>query len=235
VDSTPDAALAQEQVLAAALRRAEALAAGDEAALRLLMHPSLQWTTLRGDVLGYEDYIIGNTRGSLRWRAQRLADIRVTVAGDTAVLTAAVTDEVSREGNDRILRLRLTQAWIRTLEGWRCLAGHASLPVLLPGPTRSRGTVSTGTAATRARPCPRTEERWSEATERRGRRQGLKAPEGRASGASAGNTAAGQVARRRCRLGGILGAFTAPVHNSCCYPGQLACFLAVIRFKSDTE
>ena len=25
-------------------------------------------------------------------------------------------------------RLRLTQTWVRTPEGWRCLAGHASLP-----------------------------------------------------------------------------------------------------------
>jgi hypothetical protein len=24
--------------------------------------------------------------------------------------------------------LRLTQTWVRTPEGWRCLAGHASLP-----------------------------------------------------------------------------------------------------------
>ena len=112
----------------AALRRAAALAAGDEAALRLLMHPGLQWTTFRGEVLGYEDYIAGNTRGSLRWRSQRLESIKVVVAGDAAVLTAAVTDEVSVEGREQVFRLRLTQTWVRTLAGWRCLAGHASRP-----------------------------------------------------------------------------------------------------------
>ncbi|MCW2935616.1 MAG: hypothetical protein JWM19_6578 [Actinomycetia bacterium] len=112
----------------AALRRAAALGAGDEAALRLLMHPGLQWTTFRGQVLGYEDYIAGNTRGSLRWRSQRLEGITVVVAGDTAVLTAAVTDEVCTEGRDQAFRLRLTQTWVRTPDGWRCLAGHASLP-----------------------------------------------------------------------------------------------------------
>ncbi len=120
---------AEEEVTSAALRRAAALAAGDEAALRLLMHPGLQWTTFRGEVLGYEDYIAGNTRGDLRWRAQRLHDIKVVVAGDTAVLTAEVTDEVSRYGGDQVFRLRLTQTWVSTAEGWRCLAGHASLPV----------------------------------------------------------------------------------------------------------
>ena len=118
----------KDEVTAAALRRAAALADADVAALRLLMHPGLQWTTLRGEVLGYEDYIAGNTSGDLRWRAQRLADVKVTVAGDAAVLTAAVTDEVSRHGSDNVFRLRLTLTWVRTPQGWRCLAGHASLP-----------------------------------------------------------------------------------------------------------
>jgi hypothetical protein len=118
----------EEEVAGAAARRAAALAARDEAALRLLMHPGLQWTTFRGEVLGYEDYIAGNTRGDLRWRAQHLDGVTVTVAGDTAVLTAAVTDEVSRGGRDSAFHLRLTQTWVRTPQGWRCLAGHASLP-----------------------------------------------------------------------------------------------------------
>ncbi len=118
----------KDEVTAAALRRAAALADADVAALRLLMHPALQWTTLRGDVLGYEDYIAGNTSGDLRWREQRLADVKVAVAGDAAVLTAAVTDEVTRDGQDRSFHLRLTQTWVRTPAGWRCLSGHASAP-----------------------------------------------------------------------------------------------------------
>jgi len=118
----------EEEVTAAALRRAAALVDADAAALRLLMHPALQWTTLRGEVLGYADYIAGNTSGDLLWRAQRLADVKVAVAGDAAVLTAAVTDEVTRDGQDRSFYVRLTQTWVRTAEGWRCLAGHASLP-----------------------------------------------------------------------------------------------------------
>ncbi len=109
-------------------RRPAALAAGDEAALRLLMHPGLQWTSFRGELLGYEDYIAANTRGELRWRSQRLEEITVVVVGGTAVLTAAVTDEVSRDGRDQVFRLRLTLTWVRTPQGWRCLAGHASLP-----------------------------------------------------------------------------------------------------------
>jgi hypothetical protein len=136
----------EQEVTAAAMRRAAALAAGDEAALRLLMHPGLQWTNYRGEVLGYENYIAGNTRGGLRWRAQRLDGVRVVVAGDTAVLTATVTDEVTRDGREQSFRLRLTQTWLRTPAGWRCLAGHASQPSL-PAP----GRPSLSRAAIRAR------------------------------------------------------------------------------------
>jgi hypothetical protein len=122
-------AQAAQEVTAAAERRGAALVARDEAALRKLMHPALQWTSFRGEVIGYDAYIAGNTRGDLRWRAQRLSDAHVVVAGETAVLTAAVTDEVTRDGQDLVFDVQLTQVWVRTPDGWRCLAGHASRPV----------------------------------------------------------------------------------------------------------
>jgi ketosteroid isomerase-like protein len=121
---------AKAEVLDAAQRRAEALVAADEDALRQLMHPDLQWTTLRGDVLGYEEYIAGNIGGPLRWRGQHLQEVQVALVGEAAVLTALVHDEVHRDGRDQTFSLRLTQAWVHTAEGWRCLAGHASVPVM---------------------------------------------------------------------------------------------------------
>lgn len=41
---------------------------------------------------------------------------------------AAATDEATRDGRDLAFQLRLTQMWVRTAGGWRCLAGHASRP-----------------------------------------------------------------------------------------------------------
>jgi ketosteroid isomerase-like protein len=114
-----------EDVLAAALRRAGALADRDAAALTALHHPDLRWTTFLGDVLDRELYVSGNTEGSLIWRAQSLDDPEVAVVGDTAVLTAVVRDEVERDGVAESFTLRITQTWVRTAEGWRCLAGHA--------------------------------------------------------------------------------------------------------------
>jgi hypothetical protein len=98
------------------------------------MHPNVQWTTYKGDVLSRDRYIAGitggllirnNTGGLLTWKSQRLEGTRVVVVGDTAVLTALVTDEVRRDGQDQSFTLRLTQTWVRAEGGWQCLAGHA--------------------------------------------------------------------------------------------------------------
>jgi ketosteroid isomerase-like protein len=113
------------EVLTAAEHRASALAAGDAVVLNALMHPSLQWTTFTGVVLSREQYIAGNTGANLRWASQSLDSTHVEVVGDTAVLTAVVTDEVERDGVEQTFTLRLTQTWVRTKDGWQCLAGHA--------------------------------------------------------------------------------------------------------------
>jgi hypothetical protein len=121
----------EREVIAAAERRAAALVDGDAEQLRVLLHPSLRWTTFRGDILDRDRYISGNTSGDLEWRRQLLTDVDVVVVGVTAVLTAVVTDDVRREGRDQRFRLRLTQTWVRGDAGWQCLAGHAG-PEVLP-------------------------------------------------------------------------------------------------------
>ena len=116
-------------VLAAAEERARALVDGNAADLERLLHPDLQWTTYRGDVLTRSAYIAGNMGGSLRWLSQHLEEPKVIVVGDTAVLTAVVVDHVQRTANPETHRLRLTQTWVRDRDAWRCLAGHAGPPI----------------------------------------------------------------------------------------------------------
>ena len=106
-----------------------ALCERDEQVLRALHHPGLRWTTHRGAVLDLDSYIEGNAAGDLVWHAQRLEDVEVTVAGDTAVLVGILVDEVERDGERREFRLRLTQTWVRSDAGWVCIAGHAGPPV----------------------------------------------------------------------------------------------------------
>jgi hypothetical protein len=81
VDFMRESLTPEAEVARAAARRAAALAAGDAAALRQLMHPDLQWTTFRGEVLGYEAYIAGNTGEDLRWHAQRLEGVSAEPTG----------------------------------------------------------------------------------------------------------------------------------------------------------
>ncbi|MGW6276992.1 nuclear transport factor 2 family protein [Kribbella sp. NPDC055071] len=115
----------EEQVVAAALRRAAALAAGDVGELRACLHPEFWWTSHRGAGFDREAYIASNTGGSLRWSAQSLADVAVVVVGNVAVLRCVVTDRVDVGQGTEEFRMPMTQTWIRSDDRWLCLAGHA--------------------------------------------------------------------------------------------------------------
>lgn len=108
----------------AAQARAQALARGDAAALNDLLDERFRWTTHLGEVLDRNEYVARNTGGHTVWRSQTLSDPRVVVVADTAVLHAVVTDVVL-SGVPEEFRMPMTQVWVRTSRGWRCLAGHA--------------------------------------------------------------------------------------------------------------
>jgi ketosteroid isomerase-like protein len=113
-------------VLAAARARADALAAGDAAALTGLLHEHFRWTAHTGATFDRDEYVRRNTSGTTAWRSQDLADATVTVVGDTAVLHAEVTDVVDgASGEPETFRMPMTQVWVRDDGRWRCLAGHA--------------------------------------------------------------------------------------------------------------
>src|SRR5206468_4805016 len=103
------------------IARADALSRGDADALRARLHPQFGWTSHRGDTFDRETYVRRNTGGDVRWHGQALEDVRVVVVGDAAVLHCTAADRV--DGED--FRMPMTQTWIRSGEGWLCLAGHA--------------------------------------------------------------------------------------------------------------
>lgn len=118
----------EEQVLTAAYARAAALAAGDAATLRGLLHPRFGWVSHRGEVFDRDRYVAENTApGGVRWQQQRLEREQVHVVGDAAVLRCSVTDVVTgADGGEVRARMLMTQTWVRgDLGGWVCLAGHA--------------------------------------------------------------------------------------------------------------
>jgi ketosteroid isomerase-like protein len=113
-------------VVSAARARADALAAGDVAALTDLLHERFRWTAHTGAIFDRDEYVRRNTSGTTVWRSQDLVDAEVTVVGDTAVLHAEVTDVVDgSSGEPETFRMPMTQVWVRHDGRWRCLAGHA--------------------------------------------------------------------------------------------------------------
>lgn len=116
---------AAEAVLAAAHRRAAALATGRAADLSAVLHPAFRWTSHRGEVFDRHHYIAANTAGTLVWRRQEVLEPAVVVVGSTAVLTAVVVDEVERDGVPVTYRMPVTQTWVHVEGVWLCLAGHA--------------------------------------------------------------------------------------------------------------
>lgn len=114
-----------EAVLAAAQRRARALAAGDTDALVGLLHPDFGWTSHTGEYFDRDGYLPANLGGPTRWHSQILEDVTVTAVGDAAVLRCVVTDDVTEGAERREFRMPMTQTWVRTNGEWRCLAGHA--------------------------------------------------------------------------------------------------------------
>jgi hypothetical protein len=115
----------EDEVMDAAMRRAQALAERDADALRALHHPAFRWTSHRGDVLDRERYVVANTGGPLTWHGQRLEDAEIAAAGETAVLVAVAVDDVERDGERRTMRVRMTQTWVLADDAWVMLAGHA--------------------------------------------------------------------------------------------------------------
>jgi hypothetical protein len=114
-----------DAVLGAAAGRAEALATADGTALTALLHPEFRWATHTGHVLDRAAYVERNTGGTTIWRRQELEQAVVTVVGNTAVLHAVAVDTVRVSEAWETFRMPVTQVWVRTEQGWVCLAGHA--------------------------------------------------------------------------------------------------------------
>ena len=114
-----------DDVVACARRRAQALADADEAQLRALLHPDFAWISHRGQWFDLEGYVAANAGSPIRWHRQELHDPEVRVVGDTAVLRCRVTDTVDLGAGPEPFVMPMTQTWVRTLDGWQCLAGHA--------------------------------------------------------------------------------------------------------------
>ena len=100
-------------------------------------------SSYRSDVFGRfmrtTDYVLTTSRGSMISRADLLRDLKlvkiepyepsevvVRIYGDTAVITGRIVQKYSTNGEHIEADLRYTDVWLKTKEGWKNSAGHAS-------------------------------------------------------------------------------------------------------------
>jgi ketosteroid isomerase-like protein len=118
-----------EAVLAAAQRRSEALVHKDVEALLALLHPDFVYVNASGQVLDRDQYLDLYVRPvEVRWVSQSIEEPRIAEAAGAAVLTCLVRDVARYYDQEMNETFRSTLTWIRTDDGWQCLAGHTSRP-----------------------------------------------------------------------------------------------------------
>lgn len=114
-----------QDVLTAALERADALKRRDGEHLGRILHPEFRWISHKGDQFDRDTYIRSNVEGANTWHAQRLEEPRIMLLGTAAVLTCIVTDDVSTTAGRAQYRMPMTQVWIQEDDRWLLVAGHA--------------------------------------------------------------------------------------------------------------
>jgi hypothetical protein len=114
-----------QDVLDAALERADALKRRDGESLGRLLHPKFCWISHKGDQFDRDAYLRSNIEGQNTWHAQTLEQPSITMFGATAVLTCIVTDDVSTMAGRSRYRMPMTQVWVHEGGRWLLAAGHA--------------------------------------------------------------------------------------------------------------
>jgi ketosteroid isomerase-like protein len=86
-------------------------------------------------------YLVTDPKGKISTKAQEIAflksgdfavtscvhhELKVRVYGDAAVVTGHTTTKETYKGKDLVNNLRWTDTWIKSAEGWKCVAGHSS-------------------------------------------------------------------------------------------------------------
>ena len=95
--------------------------------LQELLHPDFVYVNASGLVLDRDQYLDRYVRpDEVQWTSQTIEAPRIVDVGSVAVLTCLVHD-VARFRDDHMDEtFRSTLTWIRTDDGWQCLAGHTS-------------------------------------------------------------------------------------------------------------
>jgi ketosteroid isomerase-like protein len=116
----------EQEILSLESKRFAAMCAEDFPALEKLVHGELVYTHSNALVDSKASWIESMRSGKVRYRSVAPGEQKVRVYGDTAFVTARAVIEAQVDGQPRTLRLRYTDAWIRTPQGWQFVAWQAT-------------------------------------------------------------------------------------------------------------
>ena len=110
-----------------------AVKANDAAAMDRILADDFALVTGRGQVFSKSDLLEEARRKTTIYGHQEELEQKVRVWGDTAVVTALLWIQGTRDGASFERKLWFSDTYVRTPSGWRYVFGQASLP--LPPPS----------------------------------------------------------------------------------------------------
>jgi ketosteroid isomerase-like protein len=126
---TPEAK-SEKEVLAAMKAWKQAMLTRDRAALEVLYAPGLLYVHSSGRQESKAQAIEAAVAGKDRYEAIDLADISVSVYGNTALVKAKVTMRINSDSGNgtetNTLTLDVLHVWIKMQAGWQMAARHAT-------------------------------------------------------------------------------------------------------------
>jgi uncharacterized protein (TIGR02246 family) len=124
--AAPPATDAETAVRAVNDQRFLAMVKGDVAALERLLADDLTYTHSNGTVETKQQFLASITAKTLEYRAIEAEDVKVSLHGDTAILTGRAAVKVVNGGREMDLSLRFTAVYIREGGQWKLAAWQST-------------------------------------------------------------------------------------------------------------
>ena len=107
-------------------RRCDAMIAADVDALDTLLSDRLTWTHASARQDTKASFLAGLRAGGTRYLEMKRSDEQVRVHGEVAVVTGLVEMRASIKGEERELRNRYTNVWVKVDSSWRMVAWQST-------------------------------------------------------------------------------------------------------------
>lgn len=118
---------AVKQILKLEEARNVAILRGDAAALDRMTSDDYTYITLRGEMRTKADIVKGFATGSFKYDARQIADLKVRIYGNTAVVTGLASQTGTENRKDYSGAYRFTRVYVREHGAWKTVALQATM------------------------------------------------------------------------------------------------------------